>query len=77
MDEAIKAIAQHVIAYAMLQRASSVITDRQYEGIKVALNECKDDQILTICGMTLHALNDTYERQLTKWIESNNVIIRP
>ena len=77
MDEAIKAIAQHVIAYAMLQRASSVITDRQYEGIKVALNKSDDDQILTICGMTLHALNDNYERKLKKWLDSNNVIIRP
>ena len=77
MDEAVKAIAQHVIAYAMLQRASGVITERQYEGIKVALNHAEDDKILTICGMTLHALNDTYERQLKKWIESNQIIIRP
>jgi hypothetical protein len=77
MDPAVKAIAQHVIAYAMLQRASGVITERQYAGIKVALNQVDDDKIMTLCGMTLHALNETYERQLKKWIENNQVIIRP
>jgi hypothetical protein len=77
MDEAVKAIAQHVISYAMLQRASDVITERQYQGIKLALNTVEDDKIMTLCGITMHALNDTYERQLKQWIESNQIIVRP
>lgn len=78
MEEAVKAIAQHVIAYAMLQRASGVINEKEYAGIQVALNQDHtDNQILTVCGLILHALNDTYERKLTKWIESNSIIVRP
>jgi hypothetical protein len=77
MDPAVKAIVQHTIAYAMLVRASGVITDRQYGGIKAAFENIEEDKVLDVVGLTMHALNDTYERQLKKWIENNQVIIRP
>lgn len=77
MTPEVRAIVQHTIAYAMLVRASGVITDRQYEGIKKAFEQIEEDRVLEVVGLTMHALNDTYERQLKKWIESNQIIIRP
>ena len=76
MDE-MRDLVKHIIAYAMLQRASGVITDRQYVGIQNSLNVAKDDALLSIMNYVMHALNENYELKLKEYIESNRLIVRP
>ena len=77
MDTELKDLARAVLAYAMLQRASSVITERQYQGIIKAIEIAEPHLMLNICNYTLHALNENYERKLKAWIENNSLIVRP
>lgn len=73
----IEELIKHVIAYAMLQRASGVITEKQYRGIQVAFEVTEPHNIMFLINKTMWAMNDNYERKLKQWIESNRLIIRP
>lgn len=77
MDAETKALIRHCISYAVLQRASDVITEKQLQGIKRTLETVEPHVAVSACNFVLHALNENYELKLKKWIESNSIIVRP
>lgn len=77
MDNELRAIATHVLGYAMLQRASSVITEQQFRGIEKTVETATEDTMLNVLNFIMHALNENYEYKLKAWLDSNSIIVRP
>lgn len=73
--EADKELAHHMVAYAMLMKASGVITERQYEGIRISFDV--GDDFITVCNRVMFACNQAYENKLKEMIDSKSLIIKP
>jgi len=67
----------HIVAYAMLMRASGVITERQFAGIKKAMDAVEPHNRMFIINKTMAACNQAYEMKLRQMIDNKSLIIVP
>lgn len=79
MAEDQRELAHHVVAYAMLMRASNVITEQQYAGIKKAFDDAVNKELrifMVVVNKIMAACNQAYEKKLVEMNEYNSLIVR-
>jgi len=72
-----EALAFHVVAYAMLMRASGVITERQFAGIKIAFDTVEASKFMYMVNQVMAACNQAYEAKLRQMIDNKTLIVVP
>ena len=77
MENDHEALEFHAVAYAMLMRASGVISERQFEGIKVAFDNSPPDKFLHTLSQVMAACNQAYELKLRQMIDNKSLIVVP
>ena len=67
----------HIVAYAMLMRASGVITEQQFAGIKASFDIVEAKDRLSLFNRIMAACNQAYEMKLRQMIDNKSLIIKP